>query len=117
MPSSVVLGTDRITGKPVVLDEEGRWYSAYVIGSTGTGKTTLLENIARQDMEKGDGLCFIDPSGDAAQRLLLHVPSWRMEDVIFWNAADFRRPLGLNPFECDPSNPLVLSIVSSERAS
>ncbi len=73
----------------------------YVIGQTGTGKTTLLKNIAEQDMKNGDGICFIDPHGDVAQELLGLVPKERIDDVIYFNPGDIRRPIGLNILEYD----------------
>lgn len=77
----------------------------YVIGQTGTGKTTLLKNIAEQDMKNGDGICFVDPHGDVAQELLGLVPKERIDDVIYFNPGDIRRPIGLNILEYDPEFP------------
>ncbi|MFA6270506.1 MAG: ATP-binding protein [Candidatus Paceibacterota bacterium] len=71
----------------------------YVVGQTGTGKSTFLENLALQDMLNGDGLAFIDPHGDVAERLLSMVPKERTEDVIYFSPADMDYPMGLNLFE------------------
>jgi hypothetical protein len=71
----------------------------YVVGQTGTGKSTFLENLALQDMLNGNGFAFIDPHGDVAERLLAMVPRERTEDVIYFCPADMDYPLGLNLFE------------------
>jgi hypothetical protein len=94
----------------VTIDSKSRSRSIYIIGSTGMGKTTLMENIFRQDMENGDGGCFIDPTGRAADRLIQRIPANRVDDVIFWNVADLECPFGINPFECDLSNPLERTV-------
>ena len=71
----------------------------YVVGQTGVGKSTFLENLALQDMLNGDGFAFIDPHGDTAENLLAMVPKERTEDVIYFCPADMEYPLGLNMFE------------------
>ena len=71
----------------------------YVVGQTGTGKSTFLENLALQDMLNGNGFAFVDPHGDTAERLLSMVPKERTEDVIYFCPADMEYPMGLNLFE------------------
>jgi hypothetical protein len=73
----------------------------YLVGQTGTGKSTFLENLALQDMLNGEGFAFIDPHGDTAEKLLSMVPKERTEDVIYFCPADMDYPLGLNLFEFD----------------
>jgi hypothetical protein len=87
--------------KPIRLDENDRRRHMYLVGQTGTGKSTLLENLALQDMLNGRGFAFIDPHGDTAERLLAMVPRERTEDVIYFCPADMDYPLGLNLFEFD----------------
>jgi len=90
--------------KEVRLDTVDRRRHTYVVGQTGTGKSTLLENLAVQDMLNGDGFAFIDPHGDTAEKILSMVPKNRAEDVIYFNPGDTTRPLGLNLFEfTDPT--------------
>lgn len=99
MPSkSVVIGTELDTGQPVEITEDGRKLSTYIIGIQGMSKSNLLEHIARQDIANGDGLCFIDPKGESAEKLLRYIPNHRKKDVIIWDVTDTEHPLGLNPF-------------------
>lgn len=85
--------------KEIRLSPEDRRRHAYIVGQTGTGKSTMLENLAVQDMLAGNGFAFIDPHGDAAERLLSMVPKERAEDVVYFNPGDMEHPLGLNIFE------------------
>lgn len=71
----------------------------YVVGQTGTGKSTFLENLALQDMIEGRGFAFVDPHGDTAEKLLGMIPKERTEDVIYFCPSDMDYPLGLNLFE------------------
>ncbi len=90
--------------KPIRLSENDRRRHVYAVGQTGTGKSTFLENMALQDMLAGNGFAFIDPHGDAAERLLSMVPKERTEDVIYFSPADMDYPLGLNLFEFQTSD-------------
>lgn len=85
--------------KPIRLDLADRQRHMYVVGQTGTGKSTFLENLAVQDMLNGDGFAFIDPHGDTADKLLSMVPKERTEDIIYFCPSDMDYPLGLNLFE------------------
>ena len=71
----------------------------YVIGKTGMGKTTLLENMILSDIYAGHGCCYIDPHGDTAEKLLDYIPSWRINDVVYFNPADIEHPIGFNILE------------------
>jgi hypothetical protein len=85
--------------KPIRLSPGDRQRHMYVVGQTGTGKSTYLENLALQDMLNGNGFAFVDPHGDVAERLLAMVPKERTEDVIYFSPADMEYPMGLNLFE------------------
>ena len=87
--------------KKINLSLDDRRRHLYLVGQTGTGKSTFLENLALQDMLNGDGFAFIDPHGDVAEKLLSMVPKERTEDVVYFCPADMDYPLGLNLFEFD----------------
>lgn len=71
----------------------------YVIGKTGMGKSTLLENMAVQDIQNGEGLAFIDPHGKTAELLLDYVPPERMKDVLYFAPFDMEYPISFNVME------------------
>ena len=71
----------------------------YVIGKTGTGKTTMLDNMAVQDIQRGNGLAIVDPHGEFAERMLSFIPKERLHDVVYFNPADLGQPLGFNMLE------------------
>lgn len=71
----------------------------YVIGGTGNGKTTMLEYSIVQDIRNGKGVSVVDPHGDLAERLLRYIPEERIKDVVYFNPADLRYPIGLNLLE------------------
>ena len=71
----------------------------YVIGKTGMGKSTMLENMAIQDIQNGEGICFIDPHGSTAEKLLDFVPYERINDVVYFAPFDTDHPVGFNVME------------------
>lgn len=71
----------------------------YIVGKTGVGKTTLMENMILSDIYAGHGCCYIDPHGDTAEKLLDYIPSWRINDVVYFNPADVEYPIGFNILE------------------
>lgn len=71
----------------------------YVIGKTGMGKSTLLENMAIQDMRNGNGLAFIDPHGGTAEKILEYVPKERVQDVLYFAPFDTEHPVAFNVME------------------
>ena len=87
----------RQTFKRFGIKQSDRLSHFYVIGKTGTGKTTLLETLALQDIRLGRGLAVIDPHGDLAERLAKQIPAWRADDLIYLNAPDPQQPYGYNP--------------------
>ncbi len=75
----------------------------YVIGKTGMGKTTLIENMVIQDILNGEGVAFVDPHGDSVEKVLDYIPANRINDVIYFNPADTDFPIAFNPLEAvDP---------------
>ncbi|MDP2587840.1 MAG: DUF87 domain-containing protein, partial [bacterium] len=84
-----------------LLPREDRRRHMYVIGKTGTGKTTLLKNMIRADIEAGEGVAFLDPHGDAIADILQSIPKHRIDDVVIFRPGDVERPVGLNMLEYD----------------
>ncbi|MBK6484059.1 MAG: type IV secretion system DNA-binding domain-containing protein [Chitinophagaceae bacterium] len=79
------------------IKDKDRLQHIYVIGKSGTGKSTLLENMAISDIQRGNGLGVIDPHGDIARDLLKHIPEERKSDLIYFNATDTVHPIAFNP--------------------
>jgi hypothetical protein len=71
----------------------------YVIGKTGMGKSTLLENMAAQDILNGEGMAFIDPHGSAIEVLLEYIPEDRLDDVVYFAPFDMENPIAFNIME------------------
>jgi type IV secretory pathway TraG/TraD family ATPase VirD4 len=97
----ILLGYNDYRGKKteVRLSDDDRRRHLYAIGQTGVGKSSFLQEMAKQDIRSGKGVCFIDPHGDAIEDILTAVPKERAEDVIVFNPGDAERPLGLNMLE------------------
>jgi CxxC-x17-CxxC domain-containing protein len=81
------------------IKKDDRRRHIYVIGKTGTGKTTLLENMAIQDIQAGRGVAIVDPHGEFAEKMLDFVPVSRINDVIYFNPADLEYPIAFNVME------------------
>jgi hypothetical protein len=79
------------------IKSKDRFSHIYIIGKTGTGKSTLLEAMALQDMECGNGFALIDPHGDLVERIAKRIPTSRQLDVIYLDAANPAQPYGYNP--------------------
>lgn len=99
----LLLGTNTYQGitKEIYLKNEDRFRHFYVIGQTGTGKSSILQVMARQDIRSGRGLAVIDPHGDLANDLLPFVPKSRSEDIVYFDPSDMGRPLGINLLEAN----------------
>lgn len=85
--------------KEIKIKDEDRFRHFYVIGQTGTWKSSILQVMARQDLQNGKWLAVIDPHGDLAKDLFPFIPRHRAKDVIYFNPADLERPLWLNLLE------------------
>ena len=94
----LLLGLNEYRGKvtEVRIKPSDRMRHFYLIGKSGTGKSTILEQMIQQDMRNGDGLCLVDPHGDLVESTLPYVPRHRAEDVIVFDPGDMERPMGLN---------------------
>ncbi len=84
---------------PFGIKASDRTRHMYVIGKTGMGKSTLLENLAVQDIQNGNGITFIDPHGKSAELLLDYVPKERIKDVIYFAPHDVEHPISFNVME------------------
>lgn len=82
----------------------------YIIGKTGTGKTTLMEGMIKQDIVRGKGVALVDPHGDMAEGLLDFIPPERINDVIYFDPSDVDYPVGFNVLEAvDPQYKYLVS--------
>ena len=81
--------------------KEDRRRHFYIVGQTGTGKSSLLREMIRQDIENGEGVGVIDPHGDLIEDILSNIPKTRIEDVVLFEPSDISRPVGLNMLEYD----------------
>ena len=95
-PFELSLGAHFLGGS-VTLSQCERQRHLYLIGQTGTGKSTLLLNLIAQDLDAGQGLALLDPHGDLAQAVLAQVPRQRSNDLIYIDPSDLARPIGFNP--------------------
>ena len=85
--------------KEVRIKNEDRFRHFYIIGQTGTGKSSTLQVMIRQDLRNGNGLCIVDPHGQLIDDIMPFIPRERADDVIYFNPADLERPIGINLLE------------------
>jgi hypothetical protein len=88
----------------VYFDQVARDRHLYVLGATGTGKSTLLANLICQDIREGRGICLIDPHGDLYDQIVESLPLNRANDVVMFNPSQLDRAPGLNVLECTGPN-------------
>jgi hypothetical protein len=99
--TGVVIGHSIYRGedKVIRISENERRRHLYILGQTGTGKSTSMINMIISDIRAGKGICYIDPHGqDLEEHVLPYIPKERAEDVILFDASDTTRPMGLNLF-------------------
>lgn len=101
----VVLGINnyRAQEKKIYFKGTDRTRHQYIIGKSGSGKSSLIHFQARQDIANGDGLCVVDPHGDLVEDVLAHTPKERAKDVVVFDPSDAERPMGLNLLEAKTS--------------
>ncbi len=85
----------------VRMKREDRRRHLYIIGKSGSGKSVMIENMALQDIQNGDGVCVVDPHGDLADSILSQIPEHRIDDVVVFDPSDLERPVGLNMLEVE----------------
>jgi len=100
---AICLGVNHYLGlqQEINIGARDRLQHMYVVGQTGTGKTTLLKSMIYEDMLAGNGLAVIDPHGDLYNELLPLIPAARRDDVVLLDPEDTEYPVGLNLLECD----------------
>ncbi|MCC2631703.1 MAG: hypothetical protein K0S20_402 [Patescibacteria group bacterium] len=120
MPKSgLLLGYSSFRGTeiPIHMSYEDRLRHFYMIGKSGSGKTTIFQNMILQDIRNGHGVCYMDPNGDAVDWIVKHIPKERAEDVIIFDPSDTARPMALNLLEYDPAFPEQKTMVINEVLS
>src|ERR1700722_19465276 len=116
-PQELLLGA-RTSGDFVILAPEERRRHLYIVGQTGTGKSTLLASLIAQDLAAGEGLALLDPHGDLAEAVLMHIPKDLPNLFVYLTPADAERPIGFNPLSAVPEElkPIVADgVVSAFR--
>ncbi|PIY78579.1 MAG: hypothetical protein COY82_01735, partial [Parcubacteria group bacterium CG_4_10_14_0_8_um_filter_35_7] len=97
----LLLGTNVYRGveTPIRIKKDDRRRHVYIIGKSGVGKSWLIQNLVRQDIQNGEGVCVIDPHGDLVEGILESIPKERADDVVIFDPSDMARPVGLNMLE------------------
>ncbi|MEA3296027.1 MAG: type IV secretion system DNA-binding domain-containing protein [Patescibacteria group bacterium] len=107
-PLELPITGSNLIGKTMFRQEQREVYFAnaddrrrhsYIVGQTGTGKSSLLQEMIRQDIEQGKGVGVIDPHGDLIEKVLANIPKHRIDDVVLFEPSDLQRCCGLNMLE------------------
>lgn len=109
------IGTNDFRGekKPIYIKNEDRFRHFYVIGQTGTGKSSILSVMARQDVRSGKWLAILDPHWDLAKELIGYIPRERADDVVYFDPGDLARPMGLNMLEASNDDEKQMVVADS----
>jgi len=112
----LILGENNYRGvkTTVRLTEKDRQRHLYIVGQTGTGKSSLLQELIRQDIEAGKGVGIIDPHGELIENILGLIPRSRAEDVVLFDPSDLQRPMGLNMLEYNQAYPEQKTFIVNE---
>jgi hypothetical protein len=115
----ILLGENLFRGekKQVYITEEDSRRHIYIVGQTGTGKSTLMTNMVIDNISKNKGVAVIDPHGDLIERILELMPKQRVEDVVVFDPADRLRPLAINMLEYDFNRPEEKTFIVNEMQS
>src|SRR5713226_3635223 len=97
MESEIISIATTANGAGVTFSREERERHIYIVGKSGSGKSTFLFNLAKADILAGEGVAFIDPHGDTALDILDAIPRSRINDVCYLDVTDTERPVGFNP--------------------
>ncbi len=117
--NKIMLGVNIHQGleTPIYMSPKDRLRHFYAIGQTGTGKSNILTSMIMQDIDNGDGCCFIDPHGNDVEYILENIPEHRMDDVIYFDPADLSNPMAMNMLEYDERYPEQKTFVINEMLS
>ncbi len=107
----------RGSARPIYITDEDRRRHMYIVGQTGTGKSSLMTNMAVEDIRNGKGVCVIDPHGELIDSILGCVPPERAQDIIIFDPGNINHPIGLNMLEFDPSRPEEKTFIVNEIQS
>jgi hypothetical protein len=112
----MVIGYNEFGGarREIRITDKDRFRHLYILGQTGTGKSTIMLSQAVDDMENGRGFCFIDPHGDAIENLLKWFPKERIDDLIHFDLGNTQYPIGLNPLEVSPEDADEQDVVTND---
>jgi len=93
-----IIGNTDYRGDKILfgIKEEDKFRHMYIVGKTGTGKSTFMENLLKSDMAAGNGLALLDPHGEFVDNILEHIPTHRINDVILFDVGDTDYPIGFN---------------------
>jgi len=96
--------------------KEDKLRHVYIVGKTGTGKSTFISNMVKSDMLAGNGLALLDPHGDLVETVLEHIPTERINDVVLFDVSDTDYPIGFNLLQYESEeekNRIVSGVVSA----
>jgi hypothetical protein len=110
---TIYLGTAVARGqtKEIYVKTEDRFRHIYSLGGSGSGKTITMNNVILQDIQMGNGVCFVDPHGEGVDDILRRMPAERLKDVILFSPSITDKPLGLNMLEFNPLKPTEKTLV------
>lgn len=111
------INTHRGSERKIFVTPEDRLRHFYIIGQTGTGKTTLMKNMIIQDIHDGAGVCLIDPHGTDIEDVLGAIPKDREKDIIYFDPSKQDRVVALNMLEYDYAKPEQKTFVVNELFS
>ena len=117
LPSEgIVVGYNNYWGvkREIRITDKDRFRHIYILGQTGTGKSTIMLTQAIDDMDNGRGFTFIDPHGEAVEFLLKHFPKERIDDLIYFDLWNTAYPIGLNPLEVSPDDSDEKDVVTND---
>jgi len=100
--------------KDIKIKRDDRRRHTYIIGQTGTGKSSLLSSMVLQDIKNGEGIGMLDPHGDLIDDVLSKLPQERIEDVVLFDPTNLERSVGLNMLEYDPNFPEQKTFIVNE---